>query len=100
MNVIFRIILLFLFLSVTGQIWGISVAQQQYNAEDVAHSVNEYVYDAAVNLHVCCGNQTIEPQDQDAQDRSFLVFVSNFIVTKGTGRIRQLDEKSLFLENL
>ena len=83
MNVAFRLILLFLFLSVTGQTWGISVTQHQYNSEDIAFGADEYVYDATINLLVCCDNQSVVPQSHDAQDRYSLALIGDFLATKG-----------------
>jgi len=85
MNVAFRLILLFLFLSVTGQAWGISVTQHQYNSEDIAFGADEYVYNATINLLVCCDNQSVEPQSHDARDRYSLALIGDFDVTKGAG---------------
>ena len=83
MSVILRQILLFLALFITGQTWGISVAHHQFDAGNVGHVVNEYVYDATVNLQVCCG---IHSQGQNANDGYLLALTGDFLATKGAGK--------------
>ncbi len=101
MNAIFRLTLLFLILFVAGQTWGISVTQHQYDAEDVTHDVNEYVYDATINLHVCCGDLSIEPQAQDVQDGYFLALISDFDVpNRAVSNIKDITKPGSKLPNI
>ncbi len=74
-----RQILLFLALFITGQTWGISVAHHQFDAGNVGHVVNEYVYDVTVNLQVCCG---IHSQGQNANDGYLLALTGDFLAPK------------------
>ena len=82
MNAAFRSTLLFLVLFITGQTWGLSVTHHQYDAGNVDHDTNEYVYDADVSLQFCRGNQS---QGKNAKDGYLLAFIGDFLAPKKGG---------------
>ncbi len=94
MNLVVRLFLLcVLFLtSQSGIAMTTGSTEHQYDVNHIALGENVYGYDTTSNTQYCCQVPSVE----NTQDRSFLAFVSDFIVTKsGVGGLlkagQQLD---------
>lgn len=85
MNVLIRLILLF-FLFLTSQS-GIAAmntfTEHQYDVNHITLGEEIYGYDTTSNHRYCY----LAPLAEKTQDRTFLAFASDFIVTKGLGKV-------------